>query len=248
LGMDVKIADIESGSDPADIMKVDVENWKDVIKNSKHIIEIITNQIDMESDERKKGKMVSAQLIPYLHSIASDIDRAHFIKMVSDVLGIKEESIINEVVKYTPEDEIVSLNEDVKVKEKDIYGIERQIIGIWCLEDSRDEPQINLEGFEDKLKEIIGKEYDSVKKKVMIDKDQLIFEAEKMFSKALGDKKLLTKIITDLFANLKLKYLNIQREKLRRELNQAELDKNDKVAEGKLKEINKISKEINNLT
>src|SRR3989344_4408177 len=61
LGMDVKVANLPEGSDPADLISRDgAPSWKEAIKNSKHLIEFLLNGAlkDAGGDMRKAGRII----------------------------------------------------------------------------------------------------------------------------------------------------------------------------------------------
>src|SRR5690606_22212546 len=63
LGMAVKIADIEGGKDPADIVLVDPEEWKNILRGSKHVIEYeLGNVLKDVTDPHKVARAVKERV------------------------------------------------------------------------------------------------------------------------------------------------------------------------------------------
>jgi DNA primase len=271
LGMDIKIAPMTGDEDPADVISKDVSEWKKIIKDSKHIIEIITEKIlDEAQDNRSKGKMVSEKLIPYLHSISSSIDQAHFIKLISDKLDIPEDSIRREVDKYTPEtsDSYVSSSNFKRDQNFGVDGgslntlkdsgsdnslkIERELFGIIFWQENLEKPVIKHSDFTEKIKEIIKDDFSKVFEKMESEKENLIFSTEEIYSGIINskgeiDKGKLKNSIIDLLKNLKLKYLYKERDEYTKFLKQAEEKQDDVKVEEYLLKIQELSKRINNL-
>jgi DNA primase len=101
LGMDVKVAGLPQGEDPASLLLKNKEEFKDALKNSKHIIEYYLDILSREhsSDEIKFKKAVQAELLPYVASIDSAIERSNFISKVSIQTGISETDLRTETDK-----------------------------------------------------------------------------------------------------------------------------------------------------
>jgi DNA primase len=239
MGMDVKIAPIESGKDPADIIHESTDEWKRVIKNSKHIIEIISDQIkDSDLDDRNKGKSVSENLIPYLKSISSSIDQDHFIKFVSDELSISEDSIRKEVENFELDKEyVVSKPLEIIHKEEnkktELFNLEKEIFGLYFWQESvkSENRVVEPEGFKEKIQKVYGKDFENYFESAQAVKDQLIFEIEKIYS--ADDKEKVAAKIDELLQTLEKRLLVNTRTSLQSEIKKAEQNKD----EGKIKEL-----------
>jgi DNA primase len=89
IDMDVKIADIIGGKDPADLVKEDIGKWKDVLRSAKPVVEFELDNIVREfPDKKKRLKALQDRLYPLLLNISSDVLRADYIKLISDKAGI----------------------------------------------------------------------------------------------------------------------------------------------------------------
>lgn len=259
IGLDVKIAPIQKGQDPADVILSGVENWKLAIKNARHIIEIITDKIfDEEIDERAKGKRVAKELVPYLANVSSNIDQAYFIKHVSEKLNIQEEAVQEEIVIYSKNTEPGQENskmiteKSTLTKHKDLLKVERELFGILFWQEHQSVPVIKHNEFQDKIKEIIGDDYNYIFEILKGDQEALIFTAEQSYANLINhdgeiDKEKLKNNIFDLLKNLKLKYLLRSRDSFVKKLSDAENEKNEDDAEKYLELIQNVSKQINNL-
>lgn len=94
LGLEVKVAKLPAGSDPADIVKKDPADWKEILRRSESAIEFFLGKLlESESDRRKLGKLIETKLLPMLALLTSSIERSHFVSVVSKRTGIKEEMI-----------------------------------------------------------------------------------------------------------------------------------------------------------
>ena len=97
LGMEVKIAELPKGSDPADLAKNNPEEWKEILRGATHAIEFMLNKIiKTENDPRKLGKAINIKVLPMLTLLGSSIERSHFVSLIARQSGLREEVIWEE--------------------------------------------------------------------------------------------------------------------------------------------------------
>lgn len=102
VGMDVKMALMPGGADPADLIKADVDAFKEVIKKGVHVVEFYLRALLARNlPPRELGKEVEHELLPYIKAIESPIDQAHFMTLVAARTGIKEEALY-QALRTTP--------------------------------------------------------------------------------------------------------------------------------------------------
>lgn len=100
LGMEVKVAKLPSGQDPADLAQGDGEKWKEVLREAVHAIEHTFSKIfESEKDKRKIGKAIEKKVLPLLALLSSSIERGHFVSLISKRSGIREEVIWDDLRK-----------------------------------------------------------------------------------------------------------------------------------------------------
>jgi DNA primase len=105
LGMDVKIADIVGGKDPADLVKEDVEKWRAVLKGAKPVIEFELGNVIKDvagadghaADPRKLTKAVTERVLPLIARIESSSDQSHFVAMVAEQARIPIDSVWQDI-------------------------------------------------------------------------------------------------------------------------------------------------------
>lgn len=97
-GMDVKVAYMKDGKDPADMVKNDPQAFKKVIGSAQHVVEFLL-QILKESgkDERTYKLRVREEVIPLLVAIDNRIDREHFEGVIAEHIGATKDGIHFEV-------------------------------------------------------------------------------------------------------------------------------------------------------
>ncbi len=244
LGFDVKIAPIEGGKDPADVIKADVNQWKQIVRNSQHIVEIIISKIKREStDAREIGKRVASELIPYVANISSHIDQYHFVKMISEKFSLDEEAIKAEIGNYLSKNISTNIVSGADVSKIKNTSTENHIFGIIFWQEQEKNKIVDVGELQKKVKEILAEDYDIVLQKILSEKNQLIFEVEAIYS----DSKKQAKIVADideLLKNLKIRHLTRKKENEKKLLEIAEKNNDEKTQALCLKKIDTLSKEI----
>ena len=92
LGLEVKIAALPAGLDPAEVASHDREQWKEILRAAKPAIEHFLDQMAAEEkDRRKLGKLIEKKILPLVLMLESSIERSHFLSLVAKRTGIKEE-------------------------------------------------------------------------------------------------------------------------------------------------------------
>ncbi len=92
LGMEVKVALLPEGKDPADLVRESEDAWKDVLRKSIMAIEFfLIKVIERESDPRKQGKEIEKRILPLVAMVQSAIERSHFISLIASRTRIREE-------------------------------------------------------------------------------------------------------------------------------------------------------------
>ncbi len=100
LGLEVKEAVLPEGKDPADLARENSEEWKNVLRDSKHAIEITLEEVVRgEKDARKAGKAIEKRVLPLVALLESAIEQSHFVSLISRRTGIKEDIIWTDLKK-----------------------------------------------------------------------------------------------------------------------------------------------------
>lgn len=98
MGMEVKVASLPQGIDPADCVKEDPQTWRQAIKGARHIIEVLLEVLRRDAkDERQFATLVRREVVPFVARIQSPIDRAHFVERIAERLGVPEGAVTEEV-------------------------------------------------------------------------------------------------------------------------------------------------------
>jgi DNA primase len=109
-GLDVKVAALPEGKDPADLICESREEWRRVIRAATHVIEFTLDMFERahHSDQRAFRREAARAVVPSLASLVSAVERAHFVSLVASRLALPESAIVEEVARYRPERQVSS--------------------------------------------------------------------------------------------------------------------------------------------
>ena len=91
-GFEVKIAVSPSGKDPADAVLDSPESWVKAVGEAKNVIEFYLELFDERKDIERK-------ILPYIAVLQSEMDKAVWVKKISEKLKIKEDAVWDELKK-----------------------------------------------------------------------------------------------------------------------------------------------------
>lgn len=98
--LNVKLATMPPGEDPADVLKRDVGVWKDAVREASHVVDFYLDYLRASGfDDRRFKLEVSRVVLPYVADIRNAIDQAHFVSRVADVLGVPARAVEIELEK-----------------------------------------------------------------------------------------------------------------------------------------------------
>jgi len=233
LDMQVKIANLIEGKDPAEIILDNPETWKDIIKNSLNIISFHLEKIcNSTSDIRIRGKKVREIIFPFLVVVKSAIEKSSYIEEIHQRTNIPIKAILEDYDNYEKNNlslspKIVEKKDESnnnKIKKKEI--LEKKIIGIIYWQENKDNKVLEINDF---IKIIGEKSFDEIKKIYEPHKEALIFEIENYIDK-----------IKDIGREIREMILNLEEEIL----NNKKIELQPLDTEEKLVEFDKISKKI----
>lgn len=100
-GLDVKVAALEGGKDPADVVLKDPKDYKQMIGNSTHVIEFLLAVLQKEQLEERVFKLrAREEIIPYITLLPNHIDQDHFEGIVATALKTTKDAVHYEVERY----------------------------------------------------------------------------------------------------------------------------------------------------
>jgi len=100
-GFNIKIVSLPEGKDPADVISKKSSKWRELIENTKDIIDFYSQQAFQRFDKKTlEGKKdISNLLLPFISRIQNKIEQDHRVKELAKELDAKEETIWKEVEK-----------------------------------------------------------------------------------------------------------------------------------------------------
>ena len=224
-GMEVKIAEMPKGDDPADLILKDKELFKNTLKNAVHLIDFLLNRITVaESDTKKIWSLIKTKVLPYIYLLESDTEKGRYVTKIGDIIGIKEEFIWDDLKK-------VKLNEEFKQEKQEgnkaierqisseilkSGSVERSLASVISKGEGQKGSIIDSNSLKEKIKNIIGTErYEEFEKERKMILNELAFEAEGYYGNFEESK--MKKEVDYLI-------LNLMEENFKRELNHLLLD------------------------
>ena len=237
-GLEVKVAVLPKGLDPADLILRNPADWKDALKNAIFLIDFLLAKIlNKGYDKRQLAKAVEKEVLPYIASLKSRIEQSHYISEIADKANIKEEALWVELRKAVPvigkkeeNDTLKKPAEKEKLNRREL--LERRLFGLLFAEKDKK--------LENELKNI----FDAVEFKTALEfwqsfREEIIFEVEEILGDGISEGE-----IAELLANLKNEML---REKfLQKTKELAEAEKTGETAQAKklMEECQELSKKI----
>lgn len=249
-GMDVKVAKLQEGIDPADLIATKgKEAWRRAVRNSKHLIEFLLSQVLTVSkdDSRKVGREIKEKILPFVASLESTIEKNHFLKLISDQSGIAMVALEGDLKKVEADlnsekrEMEASVIEENKIFRKD--HIQQKLLGIILWQKAEKNPKIDVDKLVEEMAGICEISPERLISRQSEDREELIFEAEVFYQ----DDADLDKDVGELLGNLKEEYLKEELENKLRSLRRAEEDKDPKLSSELLKECQDLSAKIQNI-
>jgi DNA primase len=247
LGMELKVAQLSQGKDPADLAKENPDELKRCLKDAKHIIDFYTDGLLSRGLEpRALGQEIKKNVLPYVSLLSSTIERDHFIKNIAKKTFIKEEALWDDLSKTSFPDSFVRTAENQFVEKTEIgitraNSIERKLIGliIWQKEVTR--PVIDALALKEKVGNIVGNNINELMKNYEKDQDSLLFETESYYN---GKTDLETDV-SELLIGLEEEYLKKRFAETMILLQKAEQQRDSGQVLKYLEECQNISQRIN---
>lgn len=241
LGMNVKVANMPEGMDPADLIaKRSVEAWREAIRNSKSLIEFLVSRILAQKDTLNISKDIKNIVLPFVVDIDSAIEKNFYIKKISELTNISENVLIEDLKNIPKENDTFLISEkNTNILLRKDY-IERRLLGIIFWQKSLEKSLIDVDKYLDEFCEMVNIPKEEILNQSSVLKNDFIFEAEVFY----GDSIHLEKDIKELLANLKEEKLKERLTEKMQELHLAEKDKKEDKIKDLLVDINTLNKEI----
>lgn len=253
LGMEVKIALLPDGLDPADLVVQDPESWIKAISEATNVIDFYLGALARKNyDSRVLNKKISEEVLPYVARLSNVIDQAKFVSKIASFVGTREEPIWEELKKINLEpgekdlDFVAGMsspdNSDQRFSRLEM--IERKIFSLLHWLRTKDQPIVPVAKLSSDLETVMGEERFTVRSASYEEKkSELVLEAELSYD----GNQFLENEADELLINLKEELLREELGELLRKIKDSERDGSDVEGILYLKRCQEITKEINNL-
>lgn len=93
-GIDVKVAEMPVGKDPADIIQVDPAEFKKIVGKSVHVIEFLLHVLKQNYDDERTLKLKAREeVLPFVLLLPNRIDQEHFVGIIAKAIGSTSDAI-----------------------------------------------------------------------------------------------------------------------------------------------------------
>jgi DNA primase len=260
IGMEVKVAVLPAGDDPASLVVKNPNLWKQALKNGKHIIDFYTDSlIARKLNPRVLSREIKTAVLPFVLRVESKTEQAHFIRSIADKSGLKEDALWDDLKSLSRDPGVGQVRAagsgagssvrapgvDDKVPLTRRQGIERKILGIILWK----------RGSNDPVSEVIRERYaqvapdtplDTLEAELAAERDKLVFETEQYYG-AVDQEARVEQELEELLVNLEEEVLKESFTRKRLEVKKAESEGRHEEAESFLKECQDITRRISAL-
>ncbi len=244
LGMDVKIARLPAGIDPADAVAKDKRIWVEAVRDAVPLITFYTDMVVANTkDVRKRDREIVSRVLPLVAAMKSATEQSRAISEIAFKTGQREEALLQDVsrVDLTKESETKDKNEEISSESLVIKGHSsiRRLGALLLWQETLPEPTINLSRLREHLQEL---DPDSAVRLLEFetDRDVLIYEAEVLY----GASGITEREVEELVAVAKKNNLRRLYELARAELLKAEKEGNEVKASELLARCNELAKAL----
>jgi len=235
--MDVKIAHIHGGKDPADIIKANPKAWAKIVKDSKSFVDFMLDTLSEKGlDDKTFRKKVVSSVLPYVRLVKSSVEQTHFIKKIADKTGIQESALWDDLKKIPEQKETLVPEAAKKERKTRLEAIERKLVGLIYSKKFFDGAADRKERLRKVVGEERGKEIEGISED---EKGECILEAEITYETTDAGKE-----FEILLLNLEEEYEKKKLEVLMAKLHKSEKGVDKAQSEGFLKEIQSVSQRI----
>ncbi len=246
LGMELKIAAMPQGKDPAELAKENPALLKECLKKSKHIIDFYTDTlVERKLEARELGQEIRKNVLPYVANLQSMIEKSHFIKEIAKKTFIKEEALWDDLKNTSGNVTRAEVKAEISPPKRRTEAIERKVLGflLWQKGSKKKVEGVDVVKLDKKVSHILGERREGLEKEFQKEKDATIFEMESYF----GGKGNVKEEIEELTKGLEEENLKKDLTDTMGLLQKAEQEKNKEKIGKYLKLFQTISQKLNEI-
>lgn len=101
MGFDVKALSLPLGKDPADLVVANSVLWRETVAGAVDVVSYFLEKAQKRHDSRTlEGKRsIAGSVLPLVARLPREVDKAHWVTRVASALGVREESVWQDVVR-----------------------------------------------------------------------------------------------------------------------------------------------------
>lgn len=197
-GFDVKVPTFPQGKDPADLARENPELLKAAVRTSKTAVEFFLDALRPGArDERGYKKIVEQSVLPLVAAIESRIEQEHFVRLVAQRLGVSDMAVRAEVERAAKAPATGEREEGPGAGSSPLHqkGAE------WALSALEKKAGMLMASWpegEDKLKHLLGAQFEDIKERVT----PLCEELRHHFDREVHEDTTAETVAEDMFAQL----------------------------------------------
>lgn len=242
-GMDVKIAQLPQGKDPADLALENPSIWKEAIKNAKHIIDFLSDQVSAQGlAGRDLARALHERIVPYISKLESSIEQAHFVERLAARFGINKDALWQEVSSTAAGATGQPVTPDVEPAETMVQAkqsVVEQLLGIVRWQETLPDAVLDTAQLTTAIVQLVGTNTWELLNR-SVDVDALIFATEAMYA----NDDVLKRSSQELLTRLERTLLLEERAQLKQQLIHAEANADTATQDELLARIATITKKI----
>lgn len=179
--MDVKIARLKGGKDPADlILEKGKEEWNGAVRDASHVIDYLLDVIEASSkDARAFLKEAEKSVLPFVAFIQSPIDKDFFIRRVADRLQVDESAVRRSVEGQKQAPAQVVEKKETPARMSPV--VSPKLLEMWAMceiEKKKEAPAFAVADVEKRLLDILPSFYETVSAAPETEKHAALFRIE----------------------------------------------------------------------
>lgn len=163
-GLRIRVVPMPLGSDPADMLRDDTDQWKQLIDAAPDYITFRLRHIEEQTNNspEKKFTAVRSVLYPVIQATHGVLEQDHALNKIADFLRTTTETVRLDYQQWAQENPIetnlatTTSSRTVTTGPRQQQSAKDTIIGLWLYETKQAEPRIDLEEWLPHLEEIFG--------------------------------------------------------------------------------------------
>lgn len=158
-GLNVKVARLPAGKDPADLILEDAEAWRTAIRESKDIITFLLDVLEEHSKSPDNlRRSVELVVLPFLSDVQSPIAREQYIREIAQRLKVSESAVAQSFAQVPRAGVPQEPAPEKKIKIPEGVQRARQAYSILLWQETLQKPSIDIPKYKEELTEAIGRE------------------------------------------------------------------------------------------